>query len=418
MNFPNKKSPIGNHATPSLHTSKLGRIWLTLALASLTTLCLAGRAAADDVKIEWQETGVIVGTGYLPRVASDGALYGNLNVANAASIYQDATGFATFDYQTGFNRAQGTVDWNSPLTIYGEVGHEASIAVKAGCVDELTCPFGSPATPPLDFAIEVHQGGQDNGSELWYRIGQGNYYDVRNSSSELVWASSAYPYDHGFNPTVAIDGTPLGPQNPQPLTLIEVHQAGVGLSTLWYHYGAYNVGTTSSSVTWGPAVNSGFQGYAPTVSVALGLAVLVAQGSAGTLWYSLGVVNSTDGTIAWTTPTTYTNGYNPTISIELDGGWNAIWDLVEAHQADTGAGELLYRTGAMNYGSGSSYPTAITWTSPDTDYATGCYPSVGILLFHIFGDEVYAPPSVAETHSADCGEASEITSSLGFFEFD
>jgi hypothetical protein len=388
------------HPTASSLTLNLRRIGLTLALTSAMTFVLSSRAAAKDVKIDWQQTGVAVGTGYLPRVASDGG-NGTDGTVDTVSIYQTTTGFAEFNYQTGF--FSGGVNWNSPTSIHSEIGHEASIAMASYCIDSQCIQSG-------DAAIEVHQGGQDNGSLLWYRIGQGNVINVEESSTGIVWANRGATYDHGYNPTVAVDYSGLL----FPPTLVEVHQAGVNFSELWFHYGTYNIGT-SSSVTWEPAGDTGFQGYSPTVSVSDGLAVMVAQGSGGTLWYSLGAVNRSNGTIAWGPQNTYANGYNPTISLyETGNTFNGDWDVVEAHQANKGTGQLFYRTGHMSI-TKSGLPTSIKWTTEggNTEYATGCYPSV--TLFRISG---VGAPYVVETHSADCGESSDIVSALGIFAFD
>ena len=384
-------------------TGKLIGVAMAVLLSLTSMLALASPAAAKDVEINFLQTGAPVGTGYLPRVASDGG-NGTDGEVNTVSIYQDATGFAEFGFQTGFFNGGSTVAWNSPTNIDGEVGHEASIAMTSYCIDSQCIQSG-------DAAIEVHQGGQDNGSLLWYRIGQGNVIDVQDSSSGLGWAGTGVDYDHGYNPTVAIDYSGVGGSTP---TIVEVHQAGVNFSEIWYHVGTYNIGSTSS-VTLQGAQNSGFQGYSPTVSVSGGLAALVAQGSSGNLWYTIGVVNTSNGTIAWNSPTTYTNGYNPTISVYLTGNtFNGDWDVVEAHQADNGTGQLFYRTGHMSM-SGGSYPAAIKWTTQggNAEYATGCYPSVTLFRIPNVG-----APYVVETHSTACGEASDIVSDLGIFAFD
>ena len=384
-------------------TGKLGGIAAALLLSLTSMLVLASQAAAKNVKIDWQQTGAAVGSGYLPRVASDG---GNATdgIVNTASIYQDATGFAEFGFQTGFDNGGSSVVWNSTTNIDSEVGHEASIAMTSYCIDSQCIQSG-------DAAIEVHQGGQANGSLLWYRIGQGNVVNVQGSSSGLVWADTGVAYDHGYNPTVAIDYSGIGGSTP---TIVEVHQAGANFSEIWYHVGVYNIGTDSSVSLLG-AVDSGFQGYSPTVSVSGGLAALVAQGPSGNLWYSIGAVNTSNGTIAWNSPTTYANGFNPTISVYLTGDtFNGDWDVVEAHQADNGTGQLFYRTGHMSISNGS-FPTVIKWTTKggNAEYATGCYPSVTMFRVPDVG-----APYVVETHSSACGQVSDIVSDFGIFAFD
>jgi hypothetical protein len=388
------------HSKLSLHGPRLWRIVLTSI--SILVCCLASPAL--DVGINWLQTGNAVGAGYLPRVASDGGNGTTGGQVNTVSIYQDATGFAEFGFQTGFFGGGSTVDWNSTTSIHNEIGHEASIAMASYCVDAECDQSG-------DAAIEVHQGGQDDGSLLWYRIGQGGVGSVAGSSSGIVWQSKGVSYDHGYNPTIAVDYSGIT----QP-TLVEVHQAGLNFSELWYHVGVYNIGT-SSSVSLDGSHNTGFQGYSPTVSISDGLVVLVAQGSGGTLWYSMGAVDTSTGTISWTTPTTYTNGYNPTISVyETGNTFNGDFDVVEAHQENNNAtGELFFRTGHMSFTSSGAYPTEIKWTTEDgnTDYANGCYPSV--TLFRISG---VGAPYVVETHSEACDQVSDIVSDLGIFKFD
>jgi len=401
MKTTNQKTLNQNPCRGAL-AGKLIGFALAVLLSLTSMLLLASPAAAKDVEINWQQTGAAVGSGYLPRVASDGG-NGSDGAVNTVSIYQDATGFAEFGFQTGFDDGSSVV-WNSATNIDSEVGHEASIAMTSYCIDSQCVQSG-------DAAIEVHQGGQDNGSLLWYRIGQGNVVAVQGSSSGLVWADTGVAYDHGYNPTVAIDY--FSPDSNAP-TIVEVHQAGANFSEIWYHVGVYNIGT-NSSVSFMGAVDSSFQGYSPTVSVSGGLAALVAQGSSGNLWYSIGAVNTTNGTIAWNAPTTYTSGFNPTISVYLTGNtFNGDWDVVEAHQQDNQTGQLLYRTGHMSISNGS-LPTAIKWTTKggNAEYATGCYPSV--TLFRVSG---VGAPYVVETHSSACGEVSNIVSDFGIFAFD
>lgn len=84
------------------------------------------------------------------------------------------------------------------------------------------------------------------------------------------------------------------------------------------------IGTSSGFATATPTVSfepplqfdPGFDGYAPSVSIADGLIVLVGQGSGGALWYSIGVLQSSGQSIgiAWTTPKTYDSGFNHSVS--------------------------------------------------------------------------------------------------------
>jgi hypothetical protein len=256
----------------------------------------------------------------------------------------------------------------------------------------------------VDNLIEVHQGGQDNGGALWYQLASAS----DPLPNKINW-SAANPYDEGYNPTVAAD---LNGPSPLVSTIVEVHQAGVDISALYYHVGVLTLGT-SPSIVWGPSteINSGLnQGYAPTVSIANNLAILVAQGTSGALWYSIGVVDTSTSTIEWSKPDVYTSGYNPSISVFGDGvdeffGSGSGRVVVEAHQGDKGTGPLLYRTGIL----GGAAPTSIKWTpSSNVSYSNGCYPSVALSF-----TEVDYNLAVNETHSSACSEAATLYASLG-----
>ena len=201
--------------------------------------------------------------------------------------------------------------------------------------------------------------------------------------SGISW-SYATQYDNGYNVRVAAD-LDTGPSNTSA-TVVEVHRSGNRPVRPLVPRRPMTLGP-SPSISWGPKleINSGMnQGYAPTVSVANNLAVLVAQGSGGALWYALGTVDTTTQSITWTDPIPYsTTGYNPTVSVFGDGSSSYLqipagWVVVEAHQADNTTGSLTYRTGLLN---GAS-PTSITWTpDADTTFATGCYPSIAIAFY-------------------------------------
>jgi hypothetical protein len=235
--------------------------------------------------------------------------------------------------------------------------------------------------------------------------GQGDFI----YAEPLNWQAAA-EYDHGYNPTVALD-TIYGvswPNNNTQVPIVEVHQATVNSSELWFHVGVLKIGSTPS-ISLAGSHDTGFSGYAPSVSVADGLAILVYQGSGGSLWYSLGVVNNTTEDIAWGTPVNYATGYNPSVSLlgeQICCWFYGNWDVVEVHQQDNGTGPLTYRMGYMDAGSDFSYPTAVKW-GPDSDTefeASGCYPTVGQAaesgLFE-----------VVVTSSTGCGKAANIISS-------
>jgi hypothetical protein len=363
----------------------------------LVAFLLASGAKAQDITISWQVKGKNIGTGYIPKLASDG-------IQNVVTLDETSTGLSTLEDQIG-TLATASVSWAggwnylySPPQTTPQIGHAPSIAL------------GYDGNNNYDDAIEVHQGGQDKESSLWYQIGSNS----PPSFSKINWLAS-HQYDTGYNATVAADLN--GPSN-TTTTVVEVHQAGKGESALWYHVGTLKLGA-SPSMSWGPAleINGGMnQGYAPTVSVANNLAVLVADGTLGTLWYAIGEVDTATSTIDWTEPIPYGGtGYNPTVSVFGDGTDLFIKGrvVVEAHQMDNGTGPLLYSTGVSKNGMGGTPPTSITWsTDVDISYSTGCYPSVALSF------NGYTPSnlSVTETHETGCGSAKTIEYSFGYMK--
>lgn len=367
---------------------------------SLVAMLLTSAVKAADVTISWQVTGKNIGTGYLPKSASDG-------LQNVATIAETGKGLSAFEDRLGSYAPLTTppsVAWigsfnplYSPPQTTPQIGHAPSIALVL-----------EGAYPNSENGIEVHQGGQEDESSLWFQLTGNN-----SRSTGINWMASTQ-YDNGYNPTVAID---LNSSSTTTATVVEVHQAAVGQSALWYHVGTLTLGPSPSmSTNWGTAfeINAGLnQGYAPTVSIANNIAVLVAQGTGGALWYAIGVVDTTTSTIAWTDPIPYsTTGYNPTVSVYGDGpSYTGARVVVEAHQAANGTGQLTYRTGVLKNGAYGSAPTSITWTpDSDTPYSTGCYPSVALAFYG------YTPSylSLLETHEAACSTVTTLESWFGF----
>lgn len=357
----------------------------------LAALLFAGGIKAGDITISWQVSGSKISAGYLPKVASDG-------IQNVVTIAETGTGLSAFEQELG-SYGLGVVNWSgtssylySPPQTTPQIGHAPSIALAYDGSDN------------YDGAVEVHQGGQDSESSLWYQIGS----NAPPSFSAISWGP-ATQYDTGYNATVAAD---LNGKSLTSATVVEVHQAASGQSALWYHVGVLTLGP-SPSITWGPAleINSGMnQGYAPTVSVANNLALLVAQGSGGTLWYAYGVVDTATSSISWTEPIEYGMGYNPTVSIYGDGTTSYIGSgrvFVEAHQVDNSTGPLAYSTGKIKNGTGGTF--SVTWDAIGS-YANGCYPSVAIAFY---GD---TPSSLGltETHETACGSATTMEYSFGY----
>jgi hypothetical protein len=370
-----------------------------MAIGLVSALLLASAGRAENIAVGWGDA-VGAGNGWLPKIASDGSN------GLTTLIYQIGTGDARFEYENGeFYPYLDSLSWDGSYNIFSttqpgnEVGHAPSIAM-------VTCYASACSGAPWYWGnvVQVHQGGQDSGAQLWYRTG------VVGGATTTTWGA-AQPYDTGYNPTVAVD------QNstlPSTTTVIEVHQAGVDSSELWYHIGTLTYSATSVNITWGPAQPTGLTGYAPSVSISYGVVVLAAQGPSGELWYSIGTW-STSGVFTWGPPHTYTTGYNPSVSLQYCPGggvaFNCVFLLVEAHQATNSTGSLLYRTGILTGVDGTS--TTITWT-PNKDReigsvpTTGCYPTVSLITNWPAG--FY---NVVESHSVACGGPANLLSWWG-----
>jgi len=410
----NTVSRSGQHVA-SGNQKKKHAVAAPIFAASLMLLFMGTANAQYPSYIDWATQHQATGSsGYLPRLASDGIT--NDGPASNISLYQTTTGFAEFHFRTG-----GTPDlyhsdlfWSGPIAGIAnppEVGHAPGVAMAA---------VGFPITA-TDVLMEVHQGGQDNGSELWYRAGQGGVGSVEVDTAALNWGG-AHVYDHGFNPTIAFDqssGDPL-----EKPTIVEVHQAQEGASDLWYHVGQISAGSSSPSVSLQGAHFTGLQGYAPSVTVAGNLVILAvqgstAQGTGGGLLYSIGQVQmdistgKPTGEISWSHLMHYDDGYNPSVSLALWFDQSANWVIVESHQAESGTGPLWYRIGVLNPGDNGSNPTSIVWhQNPhnglySTEYdESGCYPAVAQTYFNGLW-------SLVETNSTECGKTSTIVSSYG-----
>lgn len=357
---------------------------LNFAILSGLALLCAAAAHAQVIIINWTSfDGTVVSSGYLPRSASDW-VYGTI------AMYETATKFAGIQYENGndiFAPTPTTVNWccgGSPMN--GEIGHATSVALANA--------------NKYDTAIEVHQGGQDGGAQLWYSLGSGKLGGTLSEQIPytLNWATSQ-KYGTGFNPTVAVDNSNYL-SSPTSAAVVEVHQASSDRSDLWYTFGLLlGINGASPVLDWFPAVKiPSVSGYAPSVSLASGLAVVVFQGASGELFYSIGV-NDTFGGFTWSAPVYYTQGYNPSIAVYGCATCKS-WTVLEAHQANNGTGALWYRTGLIN----KQGTHSIVWTPDgDTMYEqSGCYPSVA-------QNGVY----VWETHEYKCGEASPVFSSFG-----
>lgn len=370
----------------------MGNLSRTIGFVSALLLTSAGWA--ENIAITWADA-VAAGNGWLPKIASDGSN------GLTTLIYQIGTGDARFEYENGeFYPYISLLSYLGPYNIFSsgqptnEVGHSPSIAM-------VTCYASACMGGPYYTAnvVQVHQGGQDNGAALWYRTG------VNLSGTTTTWAD-AIRYDTGYNPTVAVDQYSTLPGS---TTVIEVHQAGVDSSDLWYHIGTLTYSASSVSVTWGPAFRTGLTGYTPAVSYSYGVAVLAFRDSSANLWYSIGTWDLS-GNFNWGPPVNYDTGYNPSVSLQYCPGtaFNCVYLLTEAHQAGKTTGTLWYRTGILKGVDGTS--TTITWT-PNEDRkipSTGCNPTVSLITNWSAG--FY---NVVESHAVDCGGPADIHSWWG-----
>jgi hypothetical protein len=332
---------------------------------------------------------------YLPRLATDTYL-------NWVFINATGPGFELLATDSGFDPNQnGVVNWaqygptlESPPSGGGVIGHAPSLSIFPVSV--------SNSIYLNDIFLEVHQGTQHNGEQLWYTLGTcalDSSYDCVGSPNWLA----GQEFDAGFNPSVSIDTSVI---NSTTAPIVEVHQLSSSSSVFWYHVGALNYPTSTPSVVWGPAFQVAnaagtiVSGYAPSISVVGGYVVMAYQAGGGKLAYVFGKISGNK--VLWQNPTNYDGGYNPSISMMPSGfGFQAA--VVEAHQADSGTGPLYYRTGTWN---NQSSPTGIEWLpNSSTKYAaSGCYPAVALDFFN----------DVGELHSTACGVEATLEYSSGW----
>ena len=180
-----------------------------LVTTSLVALLLTSAAQASDITIKWKVTGNSLGSGYLPKVASDG-------IENVVTIGESATGLSALEDQLGYYAplSKAQVSWTGIAeSLYGptmQIGHAPSIALAYDGKNN------------YDTAIEVHQGAQDSESALWFQLGT----NAPPSFSAISWGTATQlgpghlaapvfcypastcpvvPFDNGYNPTVAAD---------------------------------------------------------------------------------------------------------------------------------------------------------------------------------------------------------------------
>ena len=165
---------------------------------------------AEAISIKWTSKNEVVPIGdgpYLPRVASDW-VYGSL------VMYQAGTGFATIAYQTG-----NTTPTPDPTSINWCCYPGTSMNNGVGS----NTSGGLANADNYDIAVEVHQGGQENGAELWSSLGSGKLdgYKTQQIPVTINWAA-AKSYGTGYNPTVGVNNSNWL-YNPVDTSAVEVH---------------------------------------------------------------------------------------------------------------------------------------------------------------------------------------------------
>jgi hypothetical protein len=353
---------------------------MSKSIALLAVMALALCSAAQGQSITWVEKGGTTGSSlYLPRLASD-------YFESFLAVGQQSTALGSLGYLAGT-----TYDCTSAHAICWNAGHDdqgTNPSVGLTVMTELP-------NVKLETAVEVHEG---TGGALFYHTGTEAYPLI---SAFVTWNNSKQ-YDSGYLPSVSIDPFPLDHLPGFTATVVEVHQAGTGVSKLWYHVGTLSLSSTGTpSLSWGPS-HEFDTGYAPSVSVCNGLAVEVHQGNPGTLWYSMGTVSG--DTISWGSSFKYDNGYMPSVSLCGGGEFASSFYLVEVHQATSpAAGDST----ALWYHVSPYTSSSVTW-SPATKYGTGCSPTVSI-----FNPTSASTGMVAETHAGTCGDLSTVYYDLG-----
>jgi hypothetical protein len=309
---------------------------LALCVTLLTSLTLAASApvlAQGQPRFVWAPTAFQYDNGAQPSVAVAGPTIVEVHQGEAGALW----------YHTGEIQPNGTVTWASSAFQYDN-GYQPSVAV---------------AGPTI---VEVHEADLGVAGPLWYHTGQVQ------SDGTVRWAPTAFRYDNGALPSVAMSGT----------TIVEVHQADApgDVGPLWYHMGQIE---SNGTVAWAPNAFHYDNGAQPSVALAGSTILEVHQGEAGALWYHTGEIQP-DGTVKWaSTAFHYDNGFLP--SVALSGP-----TIVEVHQADDGVGPLWYHTGGIQANG------TVIWAPTAFQFDTGATPRIAL-----------AGPKMINVHQADAG---------------
>jgi hypothetical protein len=376
--------------TSTKTAARISQLMKSLALTLAVGAALAGLAPAQTISWSGKGTTVISTTTnwYQPKIAGDG-------VANFIMVGLDSgTSLGPLSYWTSFNEyLGGETSLNGILyTQEYDVGVSPSVALVEQGIVGIT-----------GAVVEVHQGGQRDGAALWSHVALYNPPPIENT----LTFTDALEYDTGYNASVAADPNRFFGSIPSMTDLVvEVHQAGAGISDLWYHVGTLTfccatmyTNYNEVSLTWGPSYQFDY-GYLPSVTVCGGEAVEVHEGNPGSLWYSVGTVSG--NTISWTTSKKYDNGYAPFVTCEDQSSPPRV---VEVHQAtNPAAGEST----ALWYHIAPFTSSSVSW-SPAQKYDTGCNPSVA------FDTTYYSYPTqyLVEAHLNTCGELGPLLYDFG-----
>jgi hypothetical protein len=171
----------------------------------------------------------------------------------------------------------------------------------------------------------------------------------------LIWATSAYQYDTGAAPSVAMAGG----------VIVEVHQIDAGAGPLHSHTGKIQLDGT---VTWNTKSVKYGDGSLPSVAVSGDTVIAVHQGDTGhigNLYYQTGTIQP-DGSVTWVAKALlYDHGYAPAVAV--DGS-----TIIEVYQATTGTGQLYFHTAEIQTDG------TVVWDPSAYPYDNGITPSVGV----------------------------------------
>jgi hypothetical protein len=271
-------------------------------------------------------------SGYAPAEAADG-------IGNFIEIHQANSGASNFWFrfaQTTVSGGTTLVNWKQMGAIQKDQGMNPSIAAWGLSASGDIAASGG--------VIQVHQAGAGVGP-LWANVASVQFQGFTN-----VWTgvnfTGAWIYDQngGEFPSIATDGN----------NVIEVHQAGNGVSALWYRVGTWGHDSHGNpTVTFGNSfqINAGsgnVSGQHASVTMCNGTVVEVDEEPSTQFPQALVshtgkfTCNGLSGcSFAWDNGSSnhYDNGFFPKVSCLVGGGAGARG--LEVHQASqSGLGDL------------------------------------------------------------------------------